>query len=123
MPNKYIYVTQTGEKDYSRWLNVGVKPNGEATIYLSDLCHPGRLSALKSVACELSLLRDGLRTGAVQVVVEGGYFLARREGQSIQIEFRSLEDTGPTKVELIAEELMARLDDLEAGLLAPSGSA
>ena len=120
MPAKYIYVLQSGEKDYSRWLNVGVKPNGEATVYLSDLCHPGRISALKSVVCDLAFLRDGLQTGAVQIVTETGYFLARREGGSVLIEFRSSEDANTTKVEVLVDEVLQRLDDLDAGLRAVS---
>jgi hypothetical protein len=116
MSNKFIYVVQGGEKDYSRWLNLGVKPNGEVTIYLSDCCHPGRVSALKSVTCDHTLLKDGLRTGAVQIVTSNGYFVARREDEWILIEFRSLEDNGPTKVDVTAREVLDRLEELSQSL-------
>lgn len=110
MPNRYIYVLQGGEYDYSRWLSLAVRPNGEATVYLSDLCHPGRVSALKSVNAPLELLLDGLQSGTVQIVAPNGYFLARRDEEKILIEFRSPEDAGPSKVEVRADEVLQKLE-------------
>ncbi|HEY0866332.1 MAG TPA: hypothetical protein VGE01_03080 [Fimbriimonas sp.] len=116
MPNKLIYVIQSGEKDYSRWLNFGVRPTGEVTIYLSDCCHPGRVSSLKTVSCDHTFLVDSLKTGAVQIVTTGGYFLARREDDAILVEFRGTDDSGPTKVEVRADEVMSRLEELACSI-------
>jgi hypothetical protein len=118
MPNNFIYVVEEGAHDYSRWLNISLRPNGLVTFHLTDLCHPGMLSALTAVSCEIGLAQASLANGALQITLGNGYFLAQRDGDALNIEFRSYEETNPCKVMLRADEVNARLEALQTQALA-----
>ena len=112
MPNNLIYVYEDGAHDRSRWLSISLRPNGLAIFQLTDLCHPGMLSALSSVSCDVSLAHASLLNGALQITLPNGYFLAERNGEHLNIEFRSYEESTPFRVRLLAREVLDRLDAL-----------
>ena len=112
MPNKFIYVLENGSPDLSRWLHMSLRPEGACMLHLSDLCHPGRLSALTNVPCELSALKDAVERGALQITLPKGYLLLRRDEDVVHLEFRSEEDAGTVRVTLSAADVQARVNDL-----------
>lgn len=118
MPNNFIYVIEEGAPDHSRWLNISLRPNGVVTFHLTDLCHPGMLSALTAVSCNISLAQSSLINGALQITVPTGYFLAQRDGDFVNVEFRSYEESTPCRVALSANEVLTRLETLQTQALA-----
>lgn len=120
VPNRYIYVYTAGSEDPSRWLHLSLRRDGDCTLQLQDLCHPGKLSSLKSVACPLSYLQTALDRGPLQITTGTGYLLFRRVEETLHLEFRGFDDVLPTKVTLRMEDIRRRVENLamEAGSLA-----
>jgi hypothetical protein len=111
MPNKFIYVFEGDQLDYSRWLHITAFGN-ECTLHLSDLCHPGQVSNLAKVIFPLDYVRSAAQGGAIQTTVDDGYFLARREEGLMLIEFRSSKDAATCKTSVKADEFDQRIQDL-----------
>lgn len=109
MTRSLIYVLEGGDRDYSRWLNMTCK-DGVVTLHLADLCHPGRVSALDKVPCELEALRDATIHGAVQITVPNGYLMYRRDGDRIEIEFKGHSDRSHCNVSVDASEVLTRIE-------------
>jgi hypothetical protein len=118
VPNNLIYVLEDGAHDYSRWLKLSLRSGGVVILDLGDLCHPGMLSELKSVTCDLELIISSLATGALQVSVPNGYLLAARDGDVLSLEFKSYEDAQACRVVVSAQEVEQRLEALRAQSMA-----
>ncbi|MEZ0327333.1 MAG: hypothetical protein ACAH95_15655 [Fimbriimonas sp.] len=118
MANNFIYVIEGGAHDYSRWLNISLRPRGIAMLHLSDLCHPGMLSNLTTAACDLDVLQTSLATGAMQITLSNGYLLAKRVDGLLEIEFKGHDDTSPCRVTLKVDEVEKRLEELKNQLAA-----
>jgi hypothetical protein len=120
VPNHYIYVQEEGRPDYSRWLNVTARPQGGCFIQLGELCHPGRLSKMTSFICDLVSLTSAAQRGALQVTVPKGYAIFRREDEFVHIEFRGYDDAAPSRVQILADELLDRLSSLDTAVATPA---
>lgn len=107
-----IYVHSAGEYDHARWLDLGLRPDGQLVFMLQDLCHPGRLSPLKQVACPLDFVDIALDRGTLQITTNGGYMLIRPFGDHLTVEFRGLDDVGTHKVTVLREEVRTRVAEL-----------
>ncbi len=118
MANNFIYVIEGGAHDYSRWLNISLRPRGMAMLHLSDLCHPGMLSNLSTAACDLSVLHASLSAGAMQITLPNGYLLAKRNEDLFEVEFKGLDDANPCRVSLRVDEVEKRLEDLKSQTVA-----
>lgn len=81
-------------------------------LQLADLCHPGQVTALGNVACDVDALKEAVAGSAVQVTTAKGYLLIRREEDRAVIEFKAREDAAVTKVEVDAAEVAHRLENL-----------
>ncbi len=114
MPNNLIYVIEGGAHDYSRWLNISLRPRGMAMLHLADLCHPGMQSNLNSAACELEVLQTSLATGAMQITLKNGYILAKRNDHLLDLEFKGHDDSSPCRVTLRIDEVENRLEELKS---------
>ena len=112
VPNHLIYVQESGLSDFSRWLAVSLRGEGTAVLHLSDLCHPGRQTSIGNATTDLTLLREVLDSGALQLTTPRGYVLIGREGGHLAVEFKGHDDTGPTRVLVSVEDVRNRLDHL-----------
>ncbi|MGV3618941.1 MAG: hypothetical protein ACO1SV_26745 [Fimbriimonas sp.] len=108
MPN-LIYVHTSGEHDRARWLYLDLRSDGQLVFHLQDLCHPGRLSQLRHVACPPEFLEIALDRGTLQVTTNFGYLLIKPAGEHLILEFRGLDDISIQKVTVVREEVRARL--------------
>jgi len=113
VPNKNIFVYLNGEYDLSRWLTLSLRGSGICVVQLTDLCQPGRPSSLTSFTCPLAYLRSTVQKGVYQTTTGLGYAQLRSVGKVVQLEFKGFEDASATKVDLLAEDLAARLLSLE----------
>jgi hypothetical protein len=113
MPGKYIYVIENGAPDYSRWLHITLRADRACMVHLSDLCHPGKLSSLTTIATDLDSLRSCGEHGAMQITLPMGYCVMRRDDNLIQIEFRGHDDDAPCRVAVGAEAFLKRIDELD----------
>jgi hypothetical protein len=109
MGGKLIYVREGGKPDLSRWLRVSSRGQDECILHLSDLCHPGLISALTSVVVPLSAFRKAVAGGALQATQPNGYVTIARRDDLVHLEFGS-EGERPTKVSVSASELQERLE-------------
>jgi hypothetical protein len=107
-----IYIHSGGEYDRARWLDLSRRPDGQLVFHLQDLCHPGRLSPLKQVACPFDFVDLALDCGTLQVTTIGGYMLIRPSGDHLSVEFRGTDDVGTHKVTVLREEVRARVAQL-----------
>ncbi len=113
VPN-LIYIHSGGHYDRARWLAVETRGDGQAVLHLQDLCHPGRLSQLKTVTCPADFLAVALDRGTLQIATGTGYLLLRTLGEHVQLEFRGLDDVGTNKVTVLRDDLRARIETIRA---------
>lgn len=107
-----IYIHSGEEYDRARWLDLSRRADGQLVFHLQDLCHPGRLSPLKQVACPFDFVDIALDRGTLQVTTNGGYMLIRPLGEHLSVEFRGTDDVGTHKVTVLREEVRARVAEL-----------
>jgi hypothetical protein len=87
--------------------------DGKCHLLLTDLCQPGRLSALSAVACSLEHLSSVLTHGTLQITLHKGYVLMRSKGEVLSLEFRSHDDASPTRVNVSVASMRDRLAELQ----------
>ena len=92
MANDFIYVWSDSSYDYSRWLRVVPIEGDSFRVDLTDLCMPGRISALQDVIVPRTALESVLSNGALQISTGTGFFLMRQLGDVIALEFRDTDD-------------------------------
>ncbi len=100
-----IYVFASGRYDQSRWLTINRVDEERILLELSELCIPGHVSCLTQIVLDLAAALSALRNGAVQVTGTRGYFLLRRVGDLVNIEFRSHDDVSTCRVSLLCDDL------------------
>ncbi|RYG49184.1 hypothetical protein EON79_02235 [bacterium] len=105
-----IYVLDGERADLSRWLRAS-RRGGEAVLFLTDLCIPGRLSSLRQVVLPVDAVLDAAKGGDTQMNLGGGYVVlnGNEESGRLKIEFRGDGDTHATSAELRASELQDAL--------------
>lgn len=108
MPKGTIYVLDGERPDLSRWLRASRKGN-DATLLLTDLCIPGRLSSLRQVILPADAVLDAAKGGDTQMNLGGGYVVLNGDGTKVKIEFRGDGDAYATSAELPANELQDAL--------------
>gem|GEM_PF-3106648 len=113
MSNRYIYVFASGSVDRARWLHISRRENGNATLHLADLCHPGQVSSIGQVMCPWEFLLAALSRNTVQITAEKGYVVLRRNGDILSLEFRGTEDGAPCKVNVRVADVLERIASLE----------
>lgn len=111
MPSGAIHVHCDGEKDDSRWLTIVRADEGNVTLKLQDMTHPGMRSSLTSVECHANVLRDLERDGFVQIADEAGFCQLRTfENDVIEVCFRGRDDDQQTCCEISRGEFETHLE-------------